>query len=215
MLSQTLPLLIALISAAVDSSSRYTTASATPTAEAIVEELNLARSNPSGYADLIEARLKYYEGNVYKEPGKNPVRAYEGRKPVEEAIAILRSMQPLHALTLAPDMNHAAQSHADDQGRTGETGHLGSDESDFVERVARYGQMEFPAGEAISYGPATARDIVVALIVDDGVEDRGHRHTLLDPDYRVAGIACALHPRFRVTCVIDLSAGYHKGATVR
>jgi len=209
MFLQTIPIVAALLSmAASHTRDAPQTPPSSPTPRAIVDELNLLRSNPSGYADILEARLPYYNGNRYMEPGKAPVRAIEGRRPVEETIAILRSLQPLPALQLADDMSRAAQDHANDQERTGAAGHISSNGWDFVERTAPYGELIYPAGEAISYGPATAREIIVALVVDDGVADRGHRHSLLDPDYRVAGIGYAPHTRYRITCVIDLAAGY-------
>lgn len=206
MVQQTLPLLLALVSLAAGGD---TTTSSTPaTADAIVEELNLLRSNPNAYADILEERLQYYNGDIYHEPGKSPMREFEGRGPVEETIAILRSMKPLPTLRAVPDMNRAAQDHADSQRVTGETGHTGSGGSDFADRIDLYGAFVLPAGEAISYGPATARDIVAALVVDDGVPDRGHRHTLLDPTFAVAGVGYAPHPRYRFTCVIDFAQGY-------
>jgi uncharacterized protein YkwD len=68
--------------------------------------------------------------------------------------------------------------------------------------VERYGHWDVALSENIAYGPATARDVVAGLIVDDGVADRGHRRNAFDPTVHVAGVACGPHPRYRTMCVI-------------
>ncbi|HYD52508.1 MAG TPA: CAP domain-containing protein, partial [Gemmatimonadaceae bacterium] len=75
-------------------------------------------------------------------------------------------------------------------------------------RVNRYGRWDGRLTESIAYGPATPEDVVIDLLVDDGVRDRGHRRNLLDPGVRIAGIACGPHRTYRMMCVIDLAAGY-------
>jgi uncharacterized protein YkwD len=63
--------------------------------------------------------------------------------------------------------------------------------------------------ENVDYGQFTSgRDVVVDLIVDDGVPDRGHRRNIFDPSARVAGVACGRHPRYGSMCVIDQVGSY-------
>ncbi len=63
-------------------------------------------------------------------------------------------------------------------------------------------------GESIYYGPGSARFVVMELIIDDGVADRGHRKSLFNPAFRAAGVACGPHPRFRSMCAIDFAAKF-------
>ena len=68
-------------------------------------------------------------------------------------------------------------------------------------------QMSY--SENVDYGPfLTGRDVVVDLLVDDGVPDRGHRRNIFDASAHVVGIACGPHPKLRSMCVIDQANGY-------
>jgi uncharacterized protein YkwD len=57
----------------------------------------------------------------------------------------------------------------------------------------------------IAYGPVDAIDAVRQLIVDDGVQDRGHRVIIFSPELKFAGVSCGKHPEFQTMCVIDMS----------
>ncbi len=60
-------------------------------------------------------------------------------------------------------------------------------------------------GEVITYGSNTAEDVVRQLIVDDGVDDRGHRKLVFADDIDFAGVSCGAHPSFGTMCVIDVA----------
>jgi len=102
-------------------------------------------------------------------------------------------------------MSLAARDHQRDLAGTGALGHGGSDGSDVLVRLARYGWIGWTAGENISFGETRGRQVVFDLVVDDGVADRGHRRNLLNRAFREVGVACGSHPRVRRTCVIDFT----------
>ena len=52
---------------------------------------------------------------------------------------------------------------------------------------------------------------MLILLIDDGFANRGHRKRLLDPSFRVAGIACGDH-KLGAMCVITLAGGFNDGA---
>jgi hypothetical protein len=50
------------------------------------------------------------------------------------------------------------------------------DGSSIPDRVSRYGEWEAKVGENCDYSSATeGMQIIINLLIDDGIEDRGHR----------------------------------------
>ena len=179
----------------------------------VLRETNRARQDPHAYAELLEQQLRHYDGMLLRLPGKNPIRTEEGARAVREAIRVLRGLKPIAPLDYAPGLSRAARDHVRDQGRRGATGHRGTDGSSMSDRVARHGRWDVSLSENIAYGPATGRDVVIGLIVDDGVPNRGHRLTIFDPTLRVAGVACGEHRTYRVMCVVNYAARFEERRT--
>ena len=67
--------------------------------------------------------------------------------------------------------------------------HRGTDGTMAWDRVSRYGEWQAKISENMTFGPATPHDVVAALLIDDGISDRGHRKNILDPDVKVVGIS--------------------------
>jgi uncharacterized protein YkwD len=102
----------------------------------------------------------------------------------------------------------AAKDHANDTGPKGIAGHTGSDGSSAGQRINRYGEWNRGAGENISYGYNVGRDIVVQLLIDDGVPNRGHRNNILNKSFEYVGVAIGSHSIFTYLCVIDYANEY-------
>jgi uncharacterized protein YkwD len=174
---------------------------------AVIRELNLARQNPALYAAFVEELRGRMSGNVMILPGRTRIRTKEGTRALDEAIRFLRSAQPQAPLALSPGMSRAAADHCADQAAGG-FGHAGRDSSHADKRIARYGTFGGCWGENISYGKATARDVVLALIIDDGQPARKHRHNIFNPDFNFAGAAFGRHARFGTVCSMDFAGSY-------
>ena len=167
--------------------------------QAVLDEINLARTQPGEYANIVEQRMQ----------------GLQGADPdcVAEATSFLRRQRPLDPLQRVPGLEMSARAQVADQGPTGSIGHRGADGSSPWTRMMRVGLRLGLAGENISYGYGDARTIVVTLIVDQGVPGRGHRKNIFSRAFKVAGAACGAHALYGTMCVIDFAEGFlEKGA---
>ena len=173
----------------------------------VVREMNLARQNPELYAVYLEELKTDFRGDILLLPGGTRLRTREGVGAVNEGIRFLRRARPLPALTFSPGISMAAAEHVADQAG-GAFGHAGSDGSNPYERMNHFGTWSGSWGENISYGKTTARDVIIALIIDDGLPARKHRRNIFNPAFRYAGAALGPHARYRTVCSIDFVARY-------
>jgi len=175
----------------------------------LIREINLVRADPLKYAANLEQMKKYYKGKDYKAPGQTVwLTTNEGTSAVDEAIIFLRAAKPLPPYTLSKGMTLAAKDHVKDLGKTGNTGHRGTDGSTTESRVNRYGNFSNGIGENIVYQSDTAREIVLGWLVDDGVSTRGHRRNLLSTNYRHIGVAIGERTGYGSMCVLTFAGAY-------
>jgi uncharacterized protein YkwD len=182
----------------------------TEIARKVIIEINMLRTDPAKYARRYLVPLRaYYHNNLLQLPGEIAISTDEGISALDECIRELQAVKPLFPLTPKKGLTLAASDQAKDQGRTGATGHTGSDGSTTEERLSRYGTWDTSAGENINYGGKDARNIVVELLIDDGVSLRGHRRNLLNVTFRYVGISVGPHPVYGHVCVMDFAGSYH------
>jgi len=177
------------------------------TEQDVLKEINLARTHPAEYAAYLEQLRPYFVGKELRQPGKPALMTEEGVAALEEAIRFLRSAKPVPAYSMSLGMSSGARELVKDQGATGATGHRGADGSFCEQRAKRFGSWTDPIGEDIAYGNDTARDRVIAWLIDDGVANRGHRARLFNTSYKVVGVACGDH-KMGGMCVITFAGGF-------
>ncbi|WP_224963070.1 CAP domain-containing protein [Geomonas subterranea] len=176
-------------------------------AQQVLAETNAARQNPQRYAQYIREFKRSFIGKGYRLPGSlDVVMTSEGKGALDEAVRFLARQRPLPALSWSPELAKAADELVREQTASGETGH--GERGDMKKRIEKYGSWRSSIGENISYGPDTARQVVMGLIIDDGVPDRGHRKNVFDRSFTTAGIACGPHPLYRTICVTDFAGGF-------
>src|SRR5512133_3450120 len=181
---------------------------ATAFERAVVQEMSDVRVRPKAYANYLRELRPYFEGTLWKRPGRVPLRTEEGLAALNEAIAFLESARPVGPLRFNEGLARAARLHAQDIGPRGSIEHVGSDGGRLSDRLNRRGRWEGLIAENISTGEEEARQVVLQLLIDDGVASRGHRRNLLNPGLHQAGAGAAPHRDYRIVMVIDYADGF-------
>lgn len=202
----TRPLLAALLWAGLGA--QIPTEKATAFERAVVQEMSDARVRPRAYAKHLRELRNGFVGTLWTRPGRTPLRTEEGLVAYDEAIAFLESVRPVGPLRFNEGLALAARRHARDLGPRGGLEHGGSDGSRLSDRLNRLGAWHGLIAEAIGTLEEDPRQVVIQLLVDDGVPDRGHRRSLFNPDLHQAGAGSAPHRDYKVVTVIDYADGF-------
>lgn len=172
----------------------------------IILEINKLRNDPAKYAsDYIEPLKSQYQGKLLYYPGDLPLKTREGIRALEECIRELKNTDSLPILSPSPGLSKAAADHVADQSINGGIGHKGKDKSGYRERIERYGIWSRRIAENIAYGNVSPQQIVIYLLIDDGIPSRGHRKNFLNKEMNLIGIATGYHPSYKKMCVMDFA----------
>ncbi len=186
----------------------------------ILTALSAARTEPGVVAKRLSQRLEHFVGNDFYNPkrgsGGNRVAipTKEGTAAVKDAVSYLETLstaQPMGALAsgLVGGLTLSAEDHVADIGAIGTTSHESSNGSTIDAQCGRYGDWSGSCGQIIWYGRVVnALDVIDDLIVDDGVESRGHRLSIYNHAFTVAGVAVGDHKVFGQMVVVNLCAGF-------
>ena len=98
---------------------------------------------------------------------------------------------------------------AKEQGAVGSFGHTSPSGESMSDRIEKCGMWESTIGENIAYGTDKGQDIVLQLIVDDGVSSRGHRDNIFNTAYLLMGSGSSKHTNLRSLTVIDYAGGFN------
>jgi uncharacterized protein YkwD len=140
----------------------------------MLREINMLRANPPAY-------IKYINEYVADQKANNgfPV----DQAVVDELNTELSKLGPLSQLQAKECVYIAAKKHGQDIIKMGRTDHIGSDGKWPWDRVRRECPDLQDGNENLVGGPDNVRESVVILLLDEGIPNRGHRKTLLRPDW--------------------------------
>lgn len=163
---------------------------------------------------LTEEKQVIYLMNVARHDGQKFIKDYLDKYVAEKNMKndryvktlyhTLRKTKGLTPFMPSEKLTKAANYHAKDMGRSGKIGHNSTDGTSFAKRLRRYaagGAM----GENCSYGYSDALQIVMQLLIDQGVPSLGHRRNILKPSYKYVGVSIKPHKKYRFNCVQDFS----------
>lgn len=150
----------------------------------ILKIINQVRSNPQGF--LQKTAFPYIESNNLK------TNSY-----ARSLIRDLKKQEPLAIISIDSSLQIMAKKFAIQSGEKGVYGH-----SRYNQRYSTYGSHLNYDGENIQYGLQQPLDIVMDLLIDEGIASLGHRKNILSSDFSVIGIGFAKHKRINYNTVM-------------
>ncbi len=153
--------------------------------------MNEVRTDPQGFLAhrlLPFVKEKELEDNSYA-------------KSLIEELKYARKINPLKS---SAPLEKLARAHAQDMGSKGTVGHNSSNGMTFENRVRKKIKTGMIA-ENCDYGSTEPLEIVMSLLIDEGIASLGHRKNILHPGLNYVGIAIEKHKTYGVNCVMDFS----------
>ena len=172
----------------------------------------LAKANTAKNTSLSEQeKLVFLYCNLARLDGAKFMRTYAAKyltKNSSYVASLKRDLQQAkNRPMLYPEQNlcYTAALHAQDMGSHGMTGHNSSDGTACFTRIGKYYKCG-TAAENCSYGYSDALDIVMQLLIDEGISSLGHRKSILNAEYNAMGTSIRQHKGYRYNCVQDFGA---------
>jgi len=139
--------------------------------QTIVDEINAVRTNPAGYIPRLQAWLdRFVSYKTIQLPSGERIETKEGQAVVREILWFLQSARPRAAIALSEKMSGVAQQLFD---RT-----EGGDNSVMAD-IAVTLNRDF----------SSPQDIILQFLIDDGRTRRDRRRNILNPDFKIVGVA--------------------------
>ena len=168
----------------------------------VISESNRIRTNPKAYIPILEEYLKNFDGNLLTLPGKNEIlETEEGPRAYKEAIEFLKNQKPINIIEYDEEASKVAQDYSKFLSNSKED--QVEDESQIEQRVEKYLEYDYSISENIDFGGSTGIEVIVNLLVDDGVKNRTHRDNLFSDKYEYYGVGVFEHPEYDYCTVID------------
>ena len=127
---------------------------------------------------------------------------------MNEAIEFLKSMTPIQPLRWCEEIATASKDHAKDIGPKGLIQHDSTDGKGVKERLRKYGNVISCYGENLSFHCDDAKEVIMQLIIDDGVQNRGHRENIFNAEFNVVGSFTCDHKDFSSMTCIDYAGAF-------
>jgi uncharacterized protein YkwD len=143
---------------------------------------NLSRTAPKAFAAFLEEYIS--------------VSSINKSNFTKSLYQTLIKSEPSILLTPQPILKRSAKQYAIFAGRSGKVGHY-----NFNKRMQPLLEQYDLVSENCDYGSEKAIDIVFSLLIDEGIENLGHRNTILNPSNKYIGVSIQPHKKYKVNCV--------------
>ncbi len=157
--------------------------------QSILNEINLARKNPKLYLGYLEEFRKLFKGKTVHYPNGVMMDTIEGTVAVDDAINFMKMVPKLDPYKFSTGLAQPANLQLKDLMENNNLGHFGKNGSQLPKRISLFGLLPLNYAENIVYYVDLPREIVLTMIIDDGIPGRGHRKNLFSRALKVVGIA--------------------------
>lgn len=152
--------------------------------------INLVRLEPIFFKDSILEPFLAERKNEY------------AKKYVRSLKKDLKKTANLSALKHHKELHDFSQHRAITTGKRGKVGHRSVWNKSYKKRSQELLKTFEVVGENIHYGSTDPLEVVIELLIDDGIADLGHRKNILDKSFNSISCAFAPHKKYRWNCVI-------------
>lgn len=173
----------------------------TELASSVISEINLARTQPLKYVEILERDMGFFKENILYRPDEEPLRTEEGEAAHLEAIEFLKKQDPLHELVNHEKLELACLDHATDIGEHGLYSHEGTGKENISQRLEKYAEWDYVLCQNIDFGAKSAYEIIISFLTCDGDPSRINRKNIFKQETNFIGVASAFHKDSEVVTV--------------
>lgn len=165
----------------------------------MVKEINELRANPKSFIPLIEANISFNEKCLSRiESGKMKVSSTNGSgkevildriNSAKELIKLLENIGSLDTLSFNSDMYIITTVHSFYLKSSNRIGHTNAKGDNTSKRFESLGLNVSENVCSVGNVNSTVRPILITLLIDAGISNRGHRNNLLNKDIKFISVS--------------------------
>ena len=165
----------------------------------LLKEHNKIRNSPSLYIPILtETKKLFRKNNVLHFYKEMPFKTYEGLETIDEAINFLSTQKPLKSFILSSELIKSSKDIAYELGINGIVNHA-KNLPQYIEKYCEWGGM---LCENLDFGTKQAENIMIKLLLNDGIKERFQRMNIFKPELKYIGISQNSHIKYGICTVI-------------
>ena len=165
----------------------------------LLKEHNKIRNSPSSYIQLLtETKKLFRKNNVLHFYNEMPFKTFEGTETIDEAINFLSNQKPLKSFILSSELIKSSKDIATELGKNGIVNHS-KNLPHYIEKYCEWGGM---LCENLDFGTKQAQNIMIKLLLNDGIKERFQRLNIFKPELKYIGISQNSHIKYGICTVI-------------
>ena len=178
--------------------------------EDIINAHNEIRRNPFSYITKLKEISNYFKDKIYHHPKEDAILTHEGIESIEEAMQYLKSLKQLGPLIHSEEISKACRDHVLDIGPKGMISHEGSDGKNITDRIEKYCEWDGIVAENLDFGFRIGENIVMNMIMDDGMNEKYQRKNIFNKDFKYIGVGAGPHKIYGICVVVGYAKNIRK-----